>query len=84
MPCICLMVAPAATFTRITRSSMLQNSGKDYITMVISQGIPKNVVNRKYLLKPSVIPTLTVMGMDFAALFGNCFLVERIFSWPLR
>lgn len=83
-PAISLSLGKMMQEARITRSSMLQNSGKDYITMVISQGIPKNVVNRKYLLKPSVIPTLTVMGMDFAALFGNCFLVERIFSWPLR
>lgn len=81
-PAISLSLGKMMQEARITRSSMLQNSGKDYITMVISQGIPKNVVNRKYLLKPSVIPTLTVMGMDFAALFGNCFLVERIFSWP--
>ena len=82
MPCICLMVAPAATFTRITRSSMLQNADKDYITMVTSQGVPKSVINRRFLLKPSVIPTITVMGMDFAAMFGNAFLVERIFNWP--
>lgn len=81
-PAVSLSLGKMMQEARITRSSMLQNSGKDYITMVISQGIPKNIVNRKYLLKPSVIPTLTVMGMDFAALFGNCFLVERIFSWP--
>lgn len=81
-PAVSLSLGKMMQEARITRSSMLQNSGKNYITMVISQGIPKNIVNRKYLLKPSVIPTLTVMGMDFAALFGNCFLVERIFSWP--
>lgn len=81
-PAIALSLGKMMQEARITRSSMLQNAGKDYITMVTSQGIPKNLINRKYLLKPSVIPTLTVMGMDFAALFGNCFLVERIFSWP--
>ena len=67
---------------RITRSSMLQNADKDYITMVTSQGVPKSVVNRRFLLKPSVIPTVTVVGMDIAAMFGNAFLVERIFNWP--
>ncbi len=34
------------------------------------------------MLKPSVIPTVTVIGMDIAAMFGNAFLVERIFNWP--
>ncbi len=61
---------------------MLQNADKDYITMVTSQGVPKSVVNRRFLLKPSVIPTITVIGMDIAAMFGNAFLVERIFNWP--
>ena len=47
-----------------------------------SQGIPQSIVNRRFLLKPSVIPTVTVIGMDIAAMFGNAFLVERIFNWP--
>lgn len=81
-PALSLSLGKMMQEARITRSSMLQNSGKDYMTMVTSQGIPKSVINKKYLLKPSVIPTITVMGMDFAALFGNAFLVERIFNWP--
>jgi peptide/nickel transport system permease protein len=36
----------------------------------------------KYLLKPSVIPAITVMGMDIAALLSNAFLVELVFNWP--
>ncbi len=67
---------------RITRSNMLDNTGKDYITMITSQGVPKGLVNRKFLLKPSMISTVSVMGLDFAALFGNAFLVETIFNWP--
>lgn len=81
-PALALALGQTMQEARITRSSMLQNADKDYITMVISQGVPESVVNRRFLLKPSVIPTITVMGMDFAALFGNAFLVERIFNWP--
>lgn len=81
-PALALSLGKMMQEARITRSSMLQNAGKDYMTMITSQGVAKNVINRKYLLKPSVIPTITVMGMDFAALFGNAFLVERIFNWP--
>jgi peptide/nickel transport system permease protein len=36
----------------------------------------------KYLLKPSLIPTITIYGLDFAAILGNAFLVELIFNWP--
>jgi len=36
----------------------------------------------KYLLKPSLIPTVSILGLDFASLIGNAFLVELIFNWP--
>jgi peptide/nickel transport system permease protein len=36
----------------------------------------------KYLLRPSLIPTVSVMGLDIAALIANAFLVELIFNWP--
>ena len=81
-PALSLALGKTMQEARITRSSMLQNADKDYITMVTSQGVPKSVVNRRFLLKPSVIPTVTVVGMDIAAMFGNAFLVERIFNWP--
>ena len=81
-PSLALSLGKIMQEARITRSSMLQNADKDYITMITSQGVPKSVISRRFLLKPSVIPTITVMGMDFAAMFGNAFLVERIFNWP--
>ena len=81
-PALSLALGKTMQESRITRSSMLQNADKDYITMVTSQGVPQSVVNSKFLLKPSVIPTVTVIGMDIAAMFGNAFLVERLFNWP--
>ena len=36
----------------------------------------------KYLLKPSLIPTISIYGLDFAATLGNAFLIELIFNWP--
>lgn len=81
-PALALSLGKTMQEARITRSSMLQNADKDYVTMVTSQGVPTGHINRYFLLKPSVIPTITVMGMDFANLFGNAFLVERIFNWP--
>lgn len=81
-PALALALGKTMQEARITRSSMLQNADKDYITMVTSQGVPQSVVNRKFLLKPSVIPTVTIIGMDIATMFGNAFLVERIFNWP--
>lgn len=81
-PAMSLALGNIMQEARITRSNMLDNASKDYITMITSQGVPKNLISRKFLLKPSVISTISVMGLDFAALFGNAFLVETIFNWP--
>jgi peptide/nickel transport system permease protein len=82
LPSLALSLGHTMQEARLTRSYMLENEGKDYITMVTSQGVPRDVVNRKFLLRPSIIPTVSIMGLDIAAIFGNAFLVETIFNWP--
>ncbi|MFZ5924061.1 MAG: ABC transporter permease, partial [Bacillota bacterium] len=67
---------------RITRSSMLEIENKDFIQVARSYGVPDHLVTFKYILKPAFIPTLQVIGLTFASLFGNAFLIENVFSWP--
>ena len=50
--------------------------------MARSYGFPDWRIARRYAFKPSLIPSLTIIGLDFAALLGNAFLVENIFAWP--
>jgi peptide/nickel transport system permease protein len=82
LPAIALAMGGMAQAARITRSSMLDNMGKDYIAAEKAYGIPERLVFVKYLLKPSLIPTVSVASLDIAALFGNAFLVELIFNYP--
>lgn len=82
LPAAALAMGPMSQAARITRSSMAENQSKDYINSMIAYGIPTRVVTTKYLLKPSLIPTITVMALDIAATFGMAFLVELIFSYP--
>lgn len=82
LPGVALALAGLSQEARITRSSMIENFQKDYIAAERAQGIPERVINLKYLLKPSLIPTVSILGLDFAALLGNAFLVELIFNWP--
>jgi len=82
MPATALALGPMAQEARITRASMSDNLKKDYMLLVSAQGIPERLINFKYLLKPSLIPTVSILGLDFAALLGNAFLVELIFGWP--
>jgi len=81
LPAFSLCLGGLAQAARITRSSMTDNMTKDYILGQYAYGIPEGVIFFKYLLKPSLIPTISVMGLDIAALFGNAFLVELIFNF---
>lgn len=47
-----------------------------------SYGLPRRKLMNKYLMKSSSASVVTVMGMDFAVLVGNAFLVEKVFNWP--
>jgi peptide/nickel transport system permease protein len=82
LPALALALGPIAQEARITRSSVVENLNKDYILSTVSHGVPERLLTLKYLLRPSLIPTVSVMGLDIAALIANAFLVELIFNWP--
>ncbi len=82
LPAFSLAVIHIAQEGRITRSSIVENIQKDYMTVHQVHGIKGSRLVFKYLLKPSIIPTVTVMGLDFAFLMSNAFLVELVFMWP--
>jgi peptide/nickel transport system permease protein len=82
LPALALAMGGMAQEARITRSTMSDNLTKDYIASERSLGIPEGVIMRRFLLKPSLIPTVSILGLDFAATLSNAFLVELIFNWP--
>ncbi|MEW5866837.1 MAG: ABC transporter permease [Bacillota bacterium] len=82
LPSLALSFAGVGQTIRITRSSMLEIENKDFIQVARSYGVPDHLVTFKYILKPAFIPTLQVIGLTFASLFGNAFLIENVFSWP--
>lgn len=82
LPVTALAIAGIAQEARITRASMVENLHKDFLAAERGYGIPERKVIFKYLLKPSLIPTVSVMGLDLAGMIGNAFLVELIFGWP--
>jgi len=82
LPAVSLALVHIAQEGRITRTSIVENLQKDYITLHQVHGIRTSRLVFKYLLKPSIIPTVTVMGLDFAFLMSNAFLVELVFMWP--
>ncbi len=82
LPAVALALGALSQEARITRSTMSDNLSKDYIASERALGIPERVVTGRFLLKPSLIPTVSIFGLDFAANLSNAFLVEIIFNWP--
>ena len=82
LPAFALSLAGIGQSARLTRSNMVASYETPYVEMATSYGYPEERIARKYAFKPSLIPSLTVIGLDFAALLGNAFLVETIFAWP--
>ena len=82
LPAITLGTIPLAIIARMTRSSLLEVLNQQYIVTAYAKGLPKRVVILKHALKNSIIPVLTVIGLEFGYLMGGAILTEHIFSWP--
>jgi len=82
LPALALCMGGMLQDARIIRAGMVENKDKDYIALASAQGLPERTITFRYLLKPSVIPAVTIMGLDIAALMANAFLVESVFNWP--
>lgn len=82
LPALALAMGSIAQEARITRSTMADNLSKDYIAAARGLGVPERIVMGRLLLKPSLIPTVSILGLDIASTFSIAFLVELIFNWP--
>lgn len=82
LPAFALAVSGIGQATRLIRSNMIETYGKPYIEMAQAYGFHPRRIAYLFAFKPSVIPSLTIIGLDFAAMLGNAFLVEAVFAWP--
>jgi peptide/nickel transport system permease protein len=81
MPSVALGTIPMAVITRMTRSSMLEVMGEDYIRTAHAKGVlPRRVVFR-HALRNAMLPTVTVIGLQFGILLGGAVITETIFGW---
>lgn len=82
LPTIALATIPAATFARITRSSMLETIQQDYIKSLRAKGLKESKIIWKHGLKNALPPIVTVIGLQISSLLSGAILTETIFSWP--
>jgi len=82
MPAFALGIGVAAAIARMTRSSMLEVLGADYIRTVRAKGASERLINFKHALRNSMVPIITLIGLQFGALLGGTVILETIFNLP--
>src|SRR5258708_7453940 len=79
---ITLALVTAATYTRLTRGSMLDVSGEDFIRTARSKGMSERRVIFRHNLRASLTPVVTQFGLDVGVLIGGAIITESVFSLP--
>jgi peptide/nickel transport system permease protein len=82
MPALALATIPMAVIMRMTRSSMLEVMGEDYVRTARAKGVMPWRVVFKHALRNAMLPTVTVIGLQVGLLMGGAIITETIFSWP--
>lgn len=82
LPAVALGLINAAIFTRYLRSELLEEFNKDYVRTARAFGHPRRRIVWKYVLRNAVIPTLTIMGIQFGYMIGGIVIIEQVFVYP--
>jgi len=82
LPAVTLGWSLAGTTTRLSRSSLLEELGKDYVRTARGKGLPERAVLLTHALRNALIPTVTMVGLQLGFLIGGAVVVETVFAWP--
>lgn len=82
LPALALGSRSIAFLARVTRSSMLEVLGGDFVRTARAKGLRERVVIGRHALRNALIPIITVLGLDFGYYLTGSILTETIFSWP--
>ncbi|MBI3965015.1 MAG: ABC transporter permease [Chloroflexi bacterium] len=82
LPTVTLGLGGAAIIARLTRSSMLEVLRQDYVRVAHAKGLAERVVVWRHALKNALIPTVTIVGLQFGTLLGGAVVTENVFALP--
>ncbi len=82
LPAITLGTYFTALITRLTRSGMIDELGKPYVTVTEAKGLPSVLIRYKHVLRNTLIPIVTVLGLQLGTLLGGAVITEEVFNWP--
>jgi peptide/nickel transport system permease protein len=82
LPAFTLALYNLALILRLTRGSMLQVVGQEYIKVARAKGLSETTVMVKHALRNALLPVVTVIGLEFPNLIAGAVLTETVFGWP--
>ena len=82
MPAVALGGVFMAAFMRLTRSSMLEVLGSEYVKLARLKGLPEALVISKHAFKNALIPVMTLAGINLVLMVNTAIVVETVFAWP--
>ncbi|HEY54060.1 MAG TPA: ABC transporter permease [Caldilineae bacterium] len=80
LPAVALATIPLAVIARMTRSSMLQVTGMDYVRTARAKGISEQAVVMRHAFRNALLPIITIIGLQLGVIFSGAILTETIFS----
>jgi ABC-type dipeptide/oligopeptide/nickel transport system permease component len=82
LPSVTLALPAAAVLARITRSSLLEELGKDYVRTAAAKGLEQARIVMRHVWKNALIPVVTILGLQFGGLMAGAVIVESVFARP--
>ncbi|HEY2594844.1 MAG TPA: ABC transporter permease, partial [Chloroflexota bacterium] len=82
LPAVTLALPSIGLITRLTRSSVLGEMRQPYVTTARAKGLAAGHIEYRHVLRNAMIPTITVVALQFGALLAGSVIVETVFAWP--
>jgi peptide/nickel transport system permease protein len=82
LPAVTLGLGLAGALTRMVRSGVLEELGREYVRTARAKGLRPSAVINRHVLRNALLPALTVLGVQISVLLGGAVITEQIFAWP--
>ncbi len=82
MPAFALSLHTMAVVIRVTRTSVLETLGQEYVRFATAKGLPMHTIVSRHVFRNAMLPVITVLGFQLGHLLGGTMVIENIFSWP--
>lgn len=82
LPSVSLGLFYLSIYARLTRASMLEQAGQDYVRTALAKGLSPRKVMFRHVLRNALLPVTTMVGMHVGAMLGGAVVVETVYNWP--